>query len=203
MLGNQPANPNGTFLPASGTISDIWNHTAGKTSYFTQSTVPEKDRVLGERRGAPFAVDTVRVPTIPLYLVFKDTGGSAQVLRSCSLENITSFYIDKIHITGITGTPPVLVVKFNARSAKHLNAKSLVVSYEACVFQDHQDVVIVEGNSSPVHTVTFQQPKMVNLYRKPVNIEEISVSLQDLNGVTVPYDTLLLTGFLETQHWQF
>lgn len=203
MLGNQPARSEGSFLPMSGSLSDIWHSTTGKTSYFTQSTVNENDRVLGERRGAPFALDTIRVPTIPLYLVFKDNGGPTQVLRSCSLENITSFYLDKIHITGIVGNPPVLVVKFNARSAKHLNAKSLVVSYEGCVFQDHQDIVLVEGNTAPVHTVSFQQAKLVNLYRKPVNIEEISISLQNLDGVRVVYDTLVLIGYLETQHWQF
>ncbi len=203
MLGNTPARADGSFIPISGTVSDIWHSTTGKTSFFTQSTIPEKDRVLGERRGAPLAVDTTRVPTIPLYLVFKDTGGSAQVLRSCSLENITSFYIDKIHMTGLVGTPPVIAVKFNARSAKHLNAKSLVVSYEGCVFQDHQDVVLIEGNTTPVHTVSFQQPKLVNLYRKPVNIEEISISVQNLDGVRVPYDTLVIMGYLETQHWQF
>lgn len=203
MLGNQPARSDGSFLPMSGAVSDIWHSTAGKSSYFTQSTVNENDRVLGERRGAPLALDTIRVPTIPLYLIFKDRGGSAEVLRSCSLENITSFYLDKIHLTGIVGTPSVLLVKFNARSAKHLNAKSLVVSYEECVFQDHQDVVIIEGNTTPIHTVSFQQAKLVNLYRKPVNIEEISVSLVTLDGDKVSYGTMILTGYLETQHWQF
>lgn len=203
MLGNQPARSDGSFLPMSGSVSDIWHATTGKSSFFTQSTVNENDRVLGERRGAPLAIDTIRVPTIPLYLIFKDSGGSTEILRSCSLENITSFYLDKIHLTGIVGTPSVLLVKFNARSAKHLNAKSLVVSYEGCVFQDHQDVVIIEGNTTPIHTVSFQQAKLVNLYRKPVNIEEISVSLVTLDGAKVSYDTMILTGYLETQHWQF
>jgi hypothetical protein len=205
MLGNQPANSNGTLFPINGSLRDIYQSATGKPSAFVQSTIPEKDEVLGERRGLPFAQDTVRVPTVSIYLIFDGTGGSTyqKAFLPSNLKNVTSYYADRIHITGIVGTHDFLVLNFDDRNGKSLHPKSLMCTYDGCILKDHAECVVIEGNTTARHTVAFQQPKLLNLYRKPVNIDTVTFSLQDLDGNKIAYDKLMLVGYVETQHWQF
>lgn len=195
-----------------------WNDTAdnirenwfGANNQFV-SNVQDRDDIggLGVRTGQPRAVQTIRIPVVPVTLWFHGNGSSVpitQFLRP-GVTNVTAVYMGKAHVTGIGGAPANVCLCFSGRTSAPNNPMQFTSSRFPGIETAIGENVVCEVGVAPIPATetlvgNCGQPQLVARYKQPRTFEEITLQIKTLDGTPVTYTDAVIWFYFESERWQ-
>jgi hypothetical protein len=153
----------------------------------------EKRWGIGKTDYPPDTINEVRKPIIPVFVWIEKPNVIHEL--NIGIDNITAVWLSRIKMTGIVGTPEVILIRFKSGTG-YLSVK--MIHNLRHVAEEIYVMDYIGASTSIEHT----PPILLDSRKSARNFRHLCVEVTDINGDPITFTNLYLNLYVETLNWQ-